>query len=151
MAERCGADAAGRSNGASGVGFQVIGERILGTEELVVEEAEDVAAEFIGVTMGEEGGADVRAFGPFPKELFELVLGFGVFAFEALLFEGDATRDEFAAAEGNDVGKQGADIAQLDLRVVGGRAVMSCGGEANGNPVDEAINQWSGGEAGQRG
>jgi hypothetical protein len=134
----------GGSDQAGGVGIGFRGERIADAEELVVEDADDLAAKLVGVTMGEEGGVDVGAFGPFPKELFEFLLGFGVEMVQTLLIDGNTAREEFAAAEGDNVGEQSADFAELGLGVVGRRPGLSGGGEAKGNPVDKAVNDLCG-------
>ena len=88
-------------------------------EEFAVEHANDIAPEFVGILMGKEPGLDVRTFDPFPELLFELLLGFGLKGVEVLLFEVDAAREEFAAAEGDDVGEELASLAQVELGVIG--------------------------------
>ena len=59
-----------------------------GAEKMVIEQANDIEAGFIRVAFGVEDGLDVGAFGPFPEELFELGLGFGLLKSEALLLDG---------------------------------------------------------------
>ena len=84
-----------------------------------VEQANDIQAGFVRVAVGVEDGLDVGAFGPFPEELFEFGLGFGLLKGEALLFDGEAAGHEVPTAEGDDVGEEVADFAQVGLGVFG--------------------------------
>jgi hypothetical protein len=70
---------------------------------------------------------------------FEFVLMFGAEESEALFFEGDAAGDEFAAAKGDDVGEEGADVAEFGLGVFGEVGGFGDGGEAKREPLDEVL------------
>src|SRR5437588_8457135 len=95
------------SDEAGGIGLGLGIDGVPDAEEFAVEHANDIAPEFVGILMGKEPGLDVRTFDPFPELLFELLLGFGLKGgVEVLLFEVDAAREEFAAAEGDDVGEE---------------------------------------------
>ncbi len=89
-----------------------------------------------------EFGADIGLPGPFPEFLFALFLGIFEKEGEALLFDGDAAGVEVAAAQGDDVGGQLAEPAEVSVRVleVGGES-MGGGGEAEGEPLDEFIGE----------
>jgi hypothetical protein len=126
-------------------------ERVGDAEELVVDEADDVTAEFVGITVGAKFSFDVGTVGPLPKEFFERLLGFGLLAVEALLFEVNAAGKEFAAAEGDNIGEESADIAEVGLVLVGHGRVLGGGGVALGNPVHEVLDDWAGGELLERG
>src|SRR5208282_431445 len=97
------------SDEASGVGFG-FQEAVAtcGAEEVLIKDADDVAAGLVGVAVGVELGLDVGALGPLPELLFEFRLGFGLLEGEALLFDAKAAGDEVAAAEGDDVGEESA-------------------------------------------
>jgi hypothetical protein len=82
-------------------------------------------------SLGEEFGADVGAFGPFPTLGFGALFGLGLEDVEAALFEVDAAGIEVAAAEGNDVGGEGAEPTEVSVGVmVVGREGVGGGGEA---------------------
>ena len=57
---------------------------------------------------------------------------------EALLFEPDAARDEFAAAQRDDIGQKEAQFAKFLLGVAGGGS-FGGGGHTKGSPLDEAV------------
>jgi hypothetical protein len=76
-----------------------------------------------------------------PEEFFEGLLVFGLFQGEALLFEVNAAGDEVAAAESDDIGEELADLAQFGFGIVGEGRVVSGGGEAERNPMDEVVDQ----------
>jgi hypothetical protein len=78
--------------------------------------------------------------------LFEFGLGFGLFEGEALLFDAKAAGDEVAAAKRDDVSKESANFAQVGFGVFGDGGIVGGGGEAGGDPADEAVHE--GGEWG---
>lgn len=121
------------------------------TEEFAVEHADDLAADLVGVAMGIELFLDIGAGGPFPEEFFKGVLAFGFFEGQAFLFELEAAGNQVAAAEGHDVQEELAEEAEFGFGVVGGGKILSRGGEAEGNPMDEVVDDgfagglvWSG-------
>jgi hypothetical protein len=124
---------------AGGVGVGFIGREFGDAEEFAIEHADDGATEFVRVLVRVEFGLDVRAFGPLPKELFEVLLVPGLGGGEALFFEADAPGDELAAAEGDDVGKERADIVELSAGVSVVRGGLGGGGQAEGDPLDKVV------------
>ena len=110
-------------------------------QEVLIQEADGVAAGFVGVAVRVEPSLDVGAFGPFPKELLEFLLAFGLVEGEALLFEAEAAGDEVAATKGDDVAQKGTDFAQVGFGVVGDGSGLGGGGEPGGDPVDEVVDE----------
>jgi len=138
-----------------GVGFGGVVGLVADAEEVALEEADDVIAHFVGVLMGVMLGADVGSLCPFPEQFFEGLLVFGffegeaalfeidaaLFEIDAALFEIDAAGDEVAAAQGDDIGKELADLAEFGFGIVGESGGLSGSGEAERDPLDETIDQ----------
>ena len=135
---------------ASGVdfGFILVVVVIPDAKEFAVEHSNDVATHFLRIAMGVELGLDIGAFGPFPEEGFKGFFVFRLLQGQALLLEMNAAGNEVATAEGDDVGEELADLAQLGFLVVGNGGGVSGGSEAERNPVDEMIDEWLGGNLG---
>ena len=129
------------SDEGGGVGFGGVVGLVADAEEMAVEETDDVVAHFVGVLMGVKLGADIGSLCPFPEQFFEGLLVFGFFEGEAALFEIDAAGDEVAAAQGDDIGKELADLAEFGFGIVGESGGLSGSGEAERDPLDETIDQ----------
>jgi hypothetical protein len=131
------------SDEASGVGF---GVRKSGAgadaEEVLIDQTDGIAAGLFRVPIGIEFSLDVGSFGPFPEAFFEFGLGVGLIEGKPLLFEGKAAGDEVAATEGDNIGEERADVAQVRSGVFGDRSGLGGGGEAGGDPVDEVVHEW---------
>jgi hypothetical protein len=93
--------------------------------------------------------ADVGATRPFPEFVFERFFIPGGEESEAFFFNGDAAGVKVAAAEGNDVGGDLAEVAEVGfgLIVSGGEGVGG-GGEAEGEPLNEFVGETGGGAGG---
>lgn len=108
------------------------------TEHFAVDQADDLAALFIGIAVGVEFALDFGAAGPFPEFLFFGLSGGGEVEGQALLFEGEAASAEFAAAEGQEEHGEMAEMAQGFIGAgIGGRKSPGCGSEAEENPTGE--------------
>ena len=135
----------GSSDEAGGVGIGFLNRKASSiAQEVLVQEADGVAASFIGVAVRVETSLDVGPFGPFPEELFEFLLTFSLIEGDALLFEAEAAGNEVAAAEGDNVVEKGADYAEVGFWVVGNGSGLGGGGEAGGDPVDEVVDERGG-------
>ena len=89
--------------------------------------------------------ADVGAFGPLPKLVFECLLVVGFKESDTAFFDGDATGVEVAAAEGDDIGGEGAEAAEFSLGLLGWHEGMGDSGKAEGEPLYEFVAEVEGG------
>ncbi len=136
-------------SGGGGIEFVVVGVGVFNAEDVFVDEANCVAADFIGLAIGVKLAVDIGPFGPFPEELFEFLLGFVAEEFEAGFFELETAGKQVTAAEGNDGGDEVAELAEFGSGVFGRGGVVGGGGEAEFDPVDEVFDQGQGlGEVG---
>lgn len=134
-----------------GIGVGEVLDGFGDAQELLVDEVDDFAALFFRVAMGAKFGVDVGAFGPGPEELVELLLGFGLGDGKALLFEGEAAGDEFAASKGDDAGEELVDLAEFGIGVVGDGGILGKSGKTQKEVMDEVIEHRAGFVLGGRG
>jgi hypothetical protein len=129
----------------------------LGAVERDAEESEvqhffDFLADLLAVALRMEFGVDVGAGGPFPEKLFEVGVGVFFHEGEAFLFEEDAFGMEAAAAESDDGFAEFIKLAESGFRVgIGGGEGMGESGEADGDPIGEALGHGGGQGIGERG
>lgn len=140
--EQGGLDAGG------GVGVGLVAVWMGDAEEFAVEHAYDVTAERIGIAVGVQLGLNVGALGPLPELGFEVLVFFSAEQSETLLFDADATGNKFAAAEGDDVVEEVADIAEFVFGVLIEGGGLSDGRETDRDPVNKMLEAWCGGSAG---